>query len=270
VKERDPVLLLHAQPGGAADWDPVVAAIGGRVPTLAIDRPGYDGHSQPGGIAHSAQAAIARLDAHGIERTVIVGLSYGGGVAAWIAALHPERVEALVLISPAANLASLAPFDRVLAAPVIGPAITASILGGAGSLSLVAPIRRRVSAAWGIPEPYVRRKGASLLTLATLRTFVVEQRALFDDLPLLDAVVSRITAPTTIMIGSRDTIVPPAANRRLARHIAGARLFELDGARHALAFTHPTRVAELIVEASAGAAERRSGAPGHERQEHPV
>ena len=43
----DPVLLLHGQPGNAGDWDRVRAAIAGRVPTIALDRPGWDQRSGP-------------------------------------------------------------------------------------------------------------------------------------------------------------------------------------------------------------------------------
>ena len=52
------------------------------------------------------------MDADGIERVTIAGLSFGGGVAAWIAARYPERVSAVVLISAAANRAALLPVDR--------------------------------------------------------------------------------------------------------------------------------------------------------------
>jgi pimeloyl-ACP methyl ester carboxylesterase len=59
------------------------------------------------------------MDARGIERAVIVGHSLGGGVALSVAALAPERIEALVL------LASVGPgclngWDRLLAAPLTG------------------------------------------------------------------------------------------------------------------------------------------------------
>ena len=39
------VLLLHGQPGSAADWDGVADLLHGRADVLAIDRPGWDGHS---------------------------------------------------------------------------------------------------------------------------------------------------------------------------------------------------------------------------------
>lgn len=248
VSAPDPVLLLHGQPGGASDWDPVVAEIRGRCDTLAIDRPGYDGHSPPGGIAHSAHAALGELDEAGIERTTLVGVSFGGAVAAWLAAHHPERVGALLLVSPAANPESLLPVDRMLAAPFIGPATSAGLLFSAGLLTLAHPVRQQLARAWGISEPHLRRTGTRLLHRETINAFVVEQRSLFDELPALGAELGSIVAPTTIVIGTRDTIVPPAANHRLAQQIPGSRVVEIEGARHSLCVTHPHEIAELIVE----------------------
>jgi len=252
VSTPEPVLLLHGQPGGASDWDLVVAALDGRVDTLAIDRPGYDGRNQAGGIRHSAEAALKRLDGEGVERTVIVGLSFGGAVGAWIAAHHPDRVEALVLVAPAANSDSVVPVDRLLAAPVVGPAASAGMLFAAGLLTLAHPVRQRVAKAWGTSEPYLRRTATKLLNPDTVRTFTVEQRALLDELPALESVLGSITAPTTIVIGTRDTVVPPAANHLLSQQIPNARLVEIEGARHALCVTHPDRIAELIVEVASG------------------
>ena len=62
---------------------------------------------------------MADLDARGIERAVLVGHSYGGGVALSVAALAPERVEALVLLA-SVGPGCLTGWDRLLAAPVAG------------------------------------------------------------------------------------------------------------------------------------------------------
>src|SRR5258708_6357158 len=92
-------------------------------PTLhavAVDRPGYSSSRQPAaGFAGNARAVLAELDSRDIARAVLVGHSYGGGVALSAASLAPHRVEALIL------LASVGPgclngWDRLLAAPGAG------------------------------------------------------------------------------------------------------------------------------------------------------
>ncbi len=113
-------MLLHGQPGSASDWQQVTDLLPGGLVTVALDRPGYGASRQAaGGFAANARAILAELDARGIERAVLVGHSFGGGVALALAQLAPERVEALVL------LASVGPdcltgWDRLLAAPVAG------------------------------------------------------------------------------------------------------------------------------------------------------
>src|SRR5260370_29320991 len=92
-------------------------------PTLhavAVDRPGSSSSRQPAaGFAGNARAVLAELDSRDIARAVLVGHSYGGGVALAAARLAPHRVEALIL------LASVGPgclngWDRLLAAPGTG------------------------------------------------------------------------------------------------------------------------------------------------------
>src|SRR5438270_5415299 len=105
------VLLLHGQPGSAADWKLVRSAIGERARTIAIDRPGWNGDGPARDLSGNVQAALSTLDAAGVEQAVVVGHSLGGAVAAWLAAEHPARVTALVLAAPSANRASLNRLD---------------------------------------------------------------------------------------------------------------------------------------------------------------
>jgi pimeloyl-ACP methyl ester carboxylesterase len=253
VQGPAPILLLHGQPGRGSDWDPLVAAIGARARVLAIDRPGWDGVSAAGGLARSAEAAIAALDAANLASATIVGHSYGAAVAAWLAALHPDRVRALVLVAPAANMASLALADRLLAVPVAGYLASAALLV-AGGLVIAAPaVRRRLAATFDLREEYLRATGHWLRGRPTWDAFFVEQRALVHDLPVLEARLRRIAAPTTIIVGSNDLIVPPASARLLAEQISGARLIELAHGKHMLPAQMPRQLADLILEAAAAA-----------------
>ena len=153
-------------------------------------------------------------------------------MAASLAARHPERVSALVLAAPAANLASVQRLDRWLAAPVAGYPGERGIALPAGPGAVGGPVRRRVAAARGSRSEFLIAAGRSLLKRRALAGFVAEQRALLRDLPALERALPRIAAPTTILTGAEDRIVPPAAPRRLAEQIPGARLV-VAGARGA-------------------------------------
>jgi pimeloyl-ACP methyl ester carboxylesterase len=249
LSDAQPVLLLHGQPGSAQDWDAVRDELGDRARTIAIDRPGWDGVSRPGGLAESARAGVAALDAAGVERATVVGLSFGGAVAAWMAVHHPERVAALVLAAPAANRASLEPIDRLLALPVIGYVASAALLSGVALGLASRRVRSWFGTAFALPDDYLRHSAKRFRGRAAWDAFVAEQRALFRDLPVLERRLSEIAVPTTVVVGTADAVVPIASVRLLVTQIPGAELVEIAGAHHVLPAEHPRAIADAILRA---------------------
>jgi pimeloyl-ACP methyl ester carboxylesterase len=245
------VLLLHGQPGSAADWDRVVAALDGRADIVAVNRPGWDGRTRPCDLPGNAHAAMAALDARGTPRAVVAGHSLGAAVAAWLAATHPERVTALVLAAPAANGEALYPVDRWLAAPVAGELAATALLGSLGAALAVAPVRHAIGAAAGLDDGYLRGAGRAARRPRAWRAYASEQRTLVRELPALERRLPRIAAPTTIIAGGRDRIVPPRAARRLSRQIPGAQLIISPSAGHLMPQRDPERVAAAILAALA-------------------
>jgi pimeloyl-ACP methyl ester carboxylesterase len=252
VAPPGPVLLLHGQPGSARDWDRVVSALDGHAQAIALDRPGWDG-GPPRDLAGNGRAALAALDARGLERAVVAGHSLGGTIATWLAVHHPDRVAALVLAAPAANLASVEPIDRWLAAPVIGDVAGAVSLSALGLALTAAPLRRRIAGGSGLEARYLADAGRSLLAPRAWRAFAAEQRALLRELPGLEAGLSDISAPTTILIGATDRIVSRRSAVQLARQIPGARMSVIERAGHLLPQRHAERIAEAIAQAVSAA-----------------
>jgi pimeloyl-ACP methyl ester carboxylesterase len=74
------LVLLHGQPGSAADWLQVAGRLPAQLHAVAADRPGY-GSSQlrAGGFAANAQAVLDDLDSRGIKRAVLVGTPTAAG-----------------------------------------------------------------------------------------------------------------------------------------------------------------------------------------------
>ncbi|HTX33227.1 MAG TPA: alpha/beta hydrolase [Solirubrobacteraceae bacterium] len=254
-------LLLHGQPGNAQDWDAVRAAIDGRVPTLAIDRPGWDGRSTPTDLAGNARAAVSVLDDAGIERATLVGHSLGGAVAAWLAAEYPERVGALVLAAPSASCQSLNRLDDLLATPFLGSALATGAFIGLGLTLKLRAARHRISSGFGLPEDYLLSYSRTLLNPLVWHSFAVEQRTLTRELPELELRLESISAATMIVTGTADRIVSPASARALAARIPGADLVQLRRASHLLLQERPVELAELIVAAASGAATAAVAAP---------
>jgi pimeloyl-ACP methyl ester carboxylesterase len=243
------LVFLHGQPGSGADWQQVLARLPARMPAIAADRPGYG--SSPvaaAGFAANARAVLGELDARGIEQAVLVGHSYGGGVALWAASLAPERVEALIL------LASIGPgclngWDRLLAAPAAGPvcALVAWRLTPWIARARLARIARLRGSALG-PDEHVNWHiwgNASRDNGPLWRTFLAEQRALVGELDELIAVLPSVKAPVLLLADPQDTLVPVDTARRLAGALPDARLQLVDGPGHHL----PRRAADTVAEA---------------------
>jgi pimeloyl-ACP methyl ester carboxylesterase len=72
-----------------------------------------------------------------------------------------------------------------------------------------------------------------------------------SELPVLEARLAEISAPTTIVAGSADRVVPLSAARRLATQIRDAELVVIERAAHLLPQQHPDSVAAAIAAATA-------------------
>ena len=256
------LVLLHGQPGSPADWLPLAERLPAQLHTVAADRPGYG--SSPlaaGGFAANARALLDDLDSRGVRHAVLVGHSYGGGVALSAASLAPERVAAVVL------LASIGPgcvngWDRLLAAPGAGRlcALVAWRLTPWMARARLARIRRRRGRplrpdehvnwqVWGHAGPEYR---------PLWRTFLTEQRALLRELGELESAIPSVQAPVLLLADPEDTQVPIGTAHRLVQTLPDARLQLVQGAGHHLPRRAPDVVADAIVTFLATVEERSS------------
>lgn len=95
-----PILLLHGLASQRRFWNLVATELAGR-PVCALDQRGHGDSDKPDtgyDLSTVAADAATALDALGWSRAVVVGHSWGGAVAATLAAEHPERVLALVCV----------------------------------------------------------------------------------------------------------------------------------------------------------------------------
>jgi pimeloyl-ACP methyl ester carboxylesterase len=248
------VLLLHGQPGSGADWARVVPLIAGH-DIVVPDRPGYGitgGHAA--GFRANAKAMIGLLDRLGVESAVVAGHSWGGGVAIAMAESHPSRVAALVLVSSVVPGGPKRIDDRILAAPLLGEVLAGATIGLAGFVLGSARLRDLS----GRVFPGRSRDTVHMLASLTQgdggsrvwRSFIVEQRALGDELDSLAPGLQTISTPTVVVHGDADHLVPLSTSRGLAQSIPGATRLVLAGAGHFLVFDHPAAVASAVMAAS--------------------
>ena len=216
------IVLLHGQPGSAADWHAVAPLLWDDFSVVVPDRLGYGRTGGPAmGFEENAAALVVLLDRLEIGQAVIAGHSWAGGVALAFAESFAARTAGLVLAASVGPGERFGWDDRVLAAPVLGEALSALTLGAAGRVlgsSRVQALadRRLGGRAREAVNVLIGMTGARTHT-AAWRSFVIEQRVLLRELENLGARVRQIDAPTAVINGSADRVVPPHVADRLAR-----------------------------------------------------
>jgi len=96
----DAVTFLHGFALDGRMWEPQTTALADSYRTLAIDLPGFGRSRYIEGHTPMTGEILSVLDARGVDRTHLVGLSLGGAVAADFALMHVDRVRTLVLADP--------------------------------------------------------------------------------------------------------------------------------------------------------------------------
>jgi pimeloyl-ACP methyl ester carboxylesterase len=118
-----PLVLLHAGQASSTMWFPNVAYLSAKFHVLALDTPGEPGKSVPSRRNDTKRDCAAWLegvfDALGISRPHVMGLSRGGWLALNLAMHAPNRLERIVLLSPAAAFISLNSFFSVVVQAVM-------------------------------------------------------------------------------------------------------------------------------------------------------
>ena len=219
-----PVVLLHGFASSAWAWDGWAENLARDHRVIRVDLLGHGltlAASREGlGRPEQTLFVAAVLDALGVKQAVLAGNSMGGAVAWSFAATWPDRVRALVLVDssgpgPDGPPARVRDTMRAWYAPLL----RAALRWGGGTIAMRASMESGVADRRGIRDPDVRRADAFWrLHRAELLGAFAAMRA--DGPPPLSA----ITAPTLVLQGGRDTLVPRAAAEALVHGIKRARL----------------------------------------------
>ena len=224
------VLLLCGIGAKRQGWYRQLPVLGERLRTIAVDyRDVGDSDPSPGpySIADVAADVAALMRELGIERASLVGVSMGGFVALELALRHPELVDRLVLVVTSAGGAlhvSTSPEIMRLLMPGDSPVET-----GDGA--------RRVCAAVAAPGFAERHPEAIDEFVEIARHRPMSREGYLRQLEACRAHdvagrLNEIRAPTLVLHGDVDPLVPLENGRRLAARIAGARLVVYDDTGH--------------------------------------
>lgn len=234
-----PLVLVHGLGTGSADWAFVMPALTRRHRVIAPCLRGFGESERPPGpysIPLLADDLRALLDALGVGRCHVCGVSMGGAVALQFAVDHPERVKSLTVINsqPSFVIDSWRKramyLSRLWMARLLGFRRLARIQARHNFPGEeFAALRKQLEGRFeNTRVPYIG-------TLKSLAGWQVADR------------LERITAPV-LLLASEFDYTAPEEKQRYARLFPDARVEVAQGARHALHLERPDAVSEALLE----------------------
>ncbi|MFI6090740.1 alpha/beta fold hydrolase [Streptomyces sp. NPDC051218] len=214
--ESKPVLLLSNSIGTDLHmWDGQVSVLTDHFRLLRYDARGHGASDVPQGaysLDRLGRDVVELLDALGLQRVHVLGLSLGGIVAQWLGIHVPERVDRLVLSNTAAYLGPANQWDRPIAELLQAPDMQVT---AEGFLRSWFPARMLE----GEDEVV---EGFRRTLLATQREGVAGSWAAVRDYDLRRT-AALIPNPTLVIAGEHDTVTSAAHGKELAATVPGAR-----------------------------------------------
>jgi len=219
-----PLVMIHGLSANSDWWEPrMVQELSKRFTTVLLDNRGAgrtDLSDRRYTMKLFADDTAGLMDALGIPKAHVLGISMGGRIAQELALDYPQKVEKLVLCStscggedsvrPSESVMKMLTTDRIASAHA---AVTQDFVKK--NPKLVEQTRQRVLKAPISDEAYNRQLNANLESNIYGR-------------------LSQIRAPTLIIAGRKDVLTPPENSSILARAIPGARLRYFENSAHAL------------------------------------
>ncbi len=212
-----PLLLLHAFPLDASQWDHQVAALSERYRCLRPDYWGCGASPPPEGEASLdvfAAAVVRALDGLDVDRFHVVGASMGGYVAFALMRTAPERVLSLTL----ANTRATADSDEVRNSRL---ALAETVERADSVESIVEPNVQRLLGEHGRHEVHVTDPLRGRIRRCTPAGVAHCARAMAAR-PDSTAMLAGITVPALVIAGSDDDVIPHADIEDMAARIPGA------------------------------------------------
>ncbi|WP_351226351.1 alpha/beta hydrolase [Streptomyces sp. NPDC002133] len=259
-----PALYVHGLGGSSQNWTVLMRVLEDRVDGEAVDLPGFGDSPPPDdgnySVTGHARAVIRMLDADGRGPVHLIGNSLGGAVCTRVAAVRPDLVRTLTLISPALpelRVQRSAWSTALLAAPGAARLFTRLTKDWTAEMR----VRGVVALCYGDPgnatdeglrhavEEMERRLELPYFWDAMARS----TRGIVDAYTLggqhgLWRQAERVLAPTLLVYGCRDQLVAYRMARKAAQAFRDSRLLTLPDAGHVAMMEYPETVAEAVRE----------------------
>ncbi len=245
------VLLIHGLPGSIEDWDPVIDRLAKKYRVTAYDRPGF-GFSSDNAAAHTvaanADTAVKIMERLGLRNVVVVGHSYGGGIALALAARKIENIKGYVSLAgvshPSENVMFIFYLNRL---PLVGRGFAAAGAALLGDSMMEEMVRMAFTPDMDILTPdYLNKRKEMMFQTKVVMSLSAEDVRYNDNMRELLPSYPGIAARFMILHGDGDLMVPVEDSRQLVRALPNAVLKELPGTGHMVQFKYPEKVIAAV------------------------
>jgi pimeloyl-ACP methyl ester carboxylesterase len=227
----DPLLLIAGWGTDLSCWLPQIPEFSTKYRVIAFDNRGAgrtDAPDEPYSFRMMADDAVGLLDALGIGKAHILGMSMGGCIAQEIAIEHPERTRSLILAATTA-----APG----ASPMLMNTLTAWTAAMKEGVSPKTMARMQLpyvvtSRFFDQPEMVALFVDAMAANPCQPRAYACQRQTEASTAQDTRAQLKQIVAPTLVLAGKEDIMLPVRHSEELAALIPGARLVVLEGGAH--------------------------------------
>ena len=242
--EGQPLLLIQGMSGNHLAWgEPFLGDLERDFDLVAYDHRGV-GHSSvvtdPFSIKDMADDAAALIDALGWESAHVVGISMGGMVAQELALRHPDRIRTLTL-----GCTYSGGEGSALASSQVSTKLAEAMMSGDPDRAIATAYEVNVSPGYGADKSAYGTFYEMATALPTpVPVIMLQMQAVMGH--DTSARLGSIEAPTLVVHGTEDRMLPVVNGELIARLIPHARLELLEGVGHMFWWEQPERSAALV------------------------
>ena len=244
----DPLLLIMGLATDSTGWAFQIPEFSQHHRTIAFDNRGVGRSSKPAGpysIHEMADDAVGLLDALDLQRAHVLGISMGGMIAQELVLRHPDRVRGLVLActypEPDADVESHLHFSmQKFGGQVTGDGEMEIDVKAINPMEFLQHMLPTVFNPEFIQQelPKLIQVFSGALQYGFSMEAILGQVAAVMGHRATDR-LHQIAAPTLVVTGDADLLIPPGNSDILAKHIPGARLVKIPGGSHGFNFETP-------------------------------
>ncbi len=233
------VLLIHGLGASAERWTQVIPHLSKKYHVIALDLIGYGFSDKPSvdyTPAFFSQFIFDFLNTIGITKTSMIGSSLGGQIATECAITQSKMIKKIVLVSPSGIMKQSTPtLDAYMLA-----ALYPTQDGTKTAFQMMAGIRKEIDS--DTINGFIQRMTLPNAKMAFMSTILGIRNAV----PLSER-LAKISAPTLVVWGKQDTLIPIAYSKDFVSSIKNCQFVEMESSGHTPYVEEPEKFSEIVL-----------------------